>query len=490
MREQLDQQAVRAIATAICELPKASLPTEPPIWSELRVRGTSFQARLLVGPGRDDARLQMWVYFAPPTGPWPQTRDCWSAWVRCDGGGDRADRFNGRLAKSLRRRFAPGKTRALEADGIRVPSFLKTAHWWVVAGGVNQHQDLKQHEDLEAQIWLFLLQADLLLKSAQAQALAWCWDYLQRRFRVEGIPVTDTIAFDVLEKFVHNRWRPPAARSWRSYVERWIYRHPERVERRLTTRKSQDHAVSHDPSPEAQAIAQPLGVSPEEEPSRSLRRSSTCTVGGKDEAEAFTVDEAAHVLNIPPRTLYDWIGIGRLQTIGDRGTQQRRFDRMLISESELERLGAERRPKPKGLIVRRQRTTGASYDAARKYVYRLQQQGLALDEIASRIQADATPGRSFSVSHGPNQPRTVETARASPATPARRFNPRRQAVRSERRQKGFPRLSASGLKITCGWAPVLVADWIDLIEGDKTGRNRRGMIGLDLSSKGPVVTKW
>ena len=442
MREQLDQQAVSAIATAICKLPEASLPTEPPIWSELRVSGTSFRARLLLGPGRDDARLQMWVYFARPTGPWPQTRDSWSALVRCDGGGNRPDRFNGRLAKSLRRRFAPGKTRALETDGMRVPSFLKTAHWWVRVDGVNQN------EDLQAQIWLFLLQADLLQPSAQGLALAWCWDYLQRRFpvegKVEGKPVADTVlASDVLEKLVNNHWRPPSVRAWSSYVHGWVYHSPKGVERRRAIR---------DPAPEDQAIASRDGLPPDEKPARSSGSSQTCTVSGENEAEAFTVDQAARILNIPQRTLYDWIGAGRLRTT-DLGQKHRRgFAPMLISRSELERAKAERRPKPGLLILLRQQATDSSYEAARKWVRYQQQRGLSVEQIVELIPGGTERHKLF-LTQGKSLPRIARAGRSF-ATPAPRPKSKQLVARSRRRKKGFPRLSGSGEKIECGWGPV------------------------------------
>ena len=325
---QRDRIAVELLSATIRELPMqvGSLGTV----ADRLVQGGSFSARLCAVPDRDRG-FQLRIYFRRID---VAHEDRWSAWVRCDRSA-RADRTPEGLAKRFRRAFKPSKVVAFEADEKKpAPKFVTTAHWWV--------GPLSNDEDITAQVWLFLLQTGLVDHASRGLGYSWFLDYLERRFKV-----TDDESAYLFETLLKQFWRAPSGRSWPTYVTRCAYYLPNRLERRR----------------------QRLG-------SRNFADSS------RDE---FTVSDAAAALRIPESTLYDMLGRGKIASNVSSPTRNNRTPKFLISAAEVERLRVQRHPKPKALIERRQRATGSTYEAARKWVWRQLRRSRTMADIATQL---------------------------------------------------------------------------------------------------------
>ncbi len=329
-----DHAAVTRLAETVCQLPSLtwslSLAGDAG-WPS--IEGESFRARLYAVPDRVGDRLQLHIHFERLGGAGAERP--WEAWVRCCNGQPREDRITGKLARQFQKAFPPAKVTAYEvAEGKVLPRFVRTAHWWV-SGGSPGEQD-----DITAQIWLFLLQTGVVQESAAAVARYWLWEYLERSFRM-----TPEEASYALTALLTRYWRPLSARSWRTYIGIYLYRHPERAARRGSGIGTARPSVS------------------------------------ENDPDCFTVAEAARFLDIAPSTLYDWLQEGRVKPVTARPVRGR-TPVTLILRAELERVKIEVRPKVQDLIALRQGLSGSSYEAARKWVRRQQQRGLDSGEIA------------------------------------------------------------------------------------------------------------
>jgi hypothetical protein len=325
-----DVAAVERLAEGICRLPTLSSPVDLPMEASV-IEGGSFSARVYALPDRA-AGCQLRIYFSGDAG----VRSDWSAWVRRDGP-DRRDRTPPGLARRFRKAFKPVNIATWKgAEGRGAPKWVRTAHWWV--GRDYQHL----REDVTAQIWLFLLQAGIVGDEARGYAYPWFWSYLERRFELtvdESMKVFNTL----LKQF----WRAPNARAWPAYVGQYKYFSPIRVERRRS------HAAS---------------------------RSSA-----KPSSDDFTVVEVIRATEIPQSTLYDMIRQGEVALTISSPALNNRKPAMLIPAEEVQRLKSQRRHKPKALIELRQRVTGSTYHAARKWVWRQQQLRRTAAEIRARL---------------------------------------------------------------------------------------------------------
>jgi len=331
---QCDGTAVEQLSALICDWRSlvASLGGPPQTGA---VEGGCFSAQWYVIPDRDHG-VQLRIHFSAVG---RTDRDRWSAWVRCDRP-ERVDRTLGGLAKRFQRAFRPSKVQEWEGDaGKHAPKFVTTAHWWV---GPLQRQ---WSEDITAQIWLFLLQAGLVTDATRGPASFWCWRYLERRF--SRFKVTDEESERLLEALLKQFWRAPSSRAWPAYVRQCIYYLPDRVERRRCWRRPRNIAAS------------------------------SC--------DDFTVSEAATALQIPESTLYDMLRRREIARVASTPERNKRKPLTLISAADVERLRIQRRVKPKALIERRQRVTGSTYEAARKWVWRQLRRGRTTADIATQL---------------------------------------------------------------------------------------------------------
>jgi len=324
-----DCQAVEELSKTMCNLDSVRwLPGSRPVSGGV-VRGDSFAA--WVNPVADRTRdqggyrVQLRIRFVPSHESSPVHE--WCGWVRCDVSG-RDDRPEGRFARRLQKASAPGKLLEWEIrKKSEAATFLRTAHWWVAPDCP------EQREELAAQIWLFLLQSDLLGDGSVGMVQAWYWEYLERSFKM-----TPEEASGVFEALRRNFWRPQSARAWRSYVKQWRYRSPERIARRGT------------------GTPRPM-----------ISRTSS---------GLFTVVEAARYLELSVGTIHQWVRCGRLATVSSQLPAAKGKPITLIAHSELERVKPSVRLKMKGLVKARQDVTGSSEEAARKWVRRKLDAGL------------------------------------------------------------------------------------------------------------------
>ena len=341
-----DWHGVQAVVAAISDAARAFVFPGAVEWlprelGDQTVRARSFDAYLRLQQDRldwrtDESRTMVVAQFTPAGQPLPE--DPWSLRVRVNWPG-RKDRlpdaspFSSRSLRTGRRWKSRRRRRKAETHPRGVPWERHDTLW--IAEPNPRFDSGTQTLDLEVQVGLFLLQTDSVPRDGEVRDRL--VEYLRRTFRWRGAEEPDADVLLVFNHLLTHKWWLDDWRGWRKLVRGCI----DGVIKGQTPRATLDPDLS------------------------------------PDDSGRLTVDQFARVRGISRSQAYALIGAGEvpLATVaGDR--------RQMIAASVARQV--RRAPRREDLIAVLI-NQGRSASAARQWIYRQEQLGRSLEDIARTV---------------------------------------------------------------------------------------------------------